>query len=159
MRRLASAFVSALLSGCAAPAPDAPANAAAEPAPQRPGFVAAVALYPSCRARYGDWRADGSGVYKPAAPLLILIGEKDDWTPAEPCRELAARSHGAGLPVDVKIYPGAHHSFDNNSPVRYVAERNNVNAPGGRGATTGGNAEAWADSRDEVVRFFARHLK
>jgi dienelactone hydrolase len=25
-------------------------------------------------------------VYKPVAPVLILIGEKDDWTPAEPCQ-------------------------------------------------------------------------
>jgi dienelactone hydrolase len=98
-------------------------------------------------------------VYKPGAPLLILVGEKDDWTPAEPCRQLAERSRGAGLPVSVRIYPGAHHSFDSNAPVRFVQERMNGNAPGGRGATTGGNADAWADSRVEVTRFFASHLK
>jgi hypothetical protein len=43
--------------------------------------------------------------------------------------------------------------------VRYVAERNNANAPGGKGATTGGNAEAWADSVRQVEAFFAAHLK
>ena len=128
-------------------------------APQRTGFSASIALYPSCGARYGDWGPGRPGVYRPAAPLLILVGEKDDWTPAEPCRELAERSRGAGLPVEIKIYPGAHHSFDSDRPERYVAERMNLNAPGGRGATTGGNAEAWADSRGQVVRFFARHLR
>ncbi len=78
---------------------------------RRTGFAAAVALYPGCGAGYGArWRirrqggATGpviefSGTYQPVAPLLILIGEKDDWTPAarlpRPCR---ARGP-AGYPV------------------------------------------------------------
>ncbi len=124
-----------------------------------PGFAAGIALYPGCNFRYGDWRPGGAGVYKPAAPLLILTGELDDWTPAEPCRQLAERSRGSGFPVEVKIYPGAHHSFDGDRPIRYVPERVNVNAPGGRGATTGGNAEAFADSVREVRAFFDRHLR
>jgi len=44
--------------------------------------------------------------------------------------------------VEIKIYPEAHHSFDNRFPVRYAAERLNYNSPTGHGATTGGNAEA-----------------
>jgi len=121
-------------------------------------FVAAIALYPGCGARYGDWHADGTGTYRALAPLLILVGEKDDWTPAEPCRRLAEGAKQAGYPVSVKIYPGALHSFDSASPVRYVATRMNANSPGGRGATTGGNAEAWADSIHEVTEFFRTHL-
>jgi hypothetical protein len=35
----------------------------------------------------------------------------------------------------------------------------NANAPGGRGATTGGDPGAWADSIREVSAFFARHLR
>lgn len=126
--------------------------------PGAPRFAAGVALYPGCDARYGEWRPGTPGVYRPLAPLLILTGEKDDWTPAEPCRQLAERSHSAGLPVAIKLYPGAHHSFDSDRPVRYVEARVNRNAPGGRGATTGGNAQAWADSIREVTAFFARHL-
>ncbi len=125
----------------------------------RAGFAAAVALYPSCGIRMGDWRADGSGIYKPLAPLLILSGELDDWTPAEPCRKLTDISQRAGYPVSIKIYPGAHHSFDSARPVRFVAMRVNSNAPGGRGATSGGNAAAWADSISEVVAFFDKHLE
>ena len=41
---------------------------------------AAVAFYPGC-SPYLKSR-DG---YRPGAPLLLLIGAKDDWTPAKPC--------------------------------------------------------------------------
>ncbi len=120
-------------------------------APAGAGFAAAIALYPRCE-RF-------SGAYRPIAPLLILIGDKDDWTPAEPCRKLADAARAAGHPVTIKVYPGAHHSFDSPNPVRYVAARINPNAPGGRGATTGGDPAAWADSIDQVVAFFDLHLK
>ena len=124
---------------------------------KRGGFKAAVALYPGCGAAYGTWRR-GTGAYRPVAPLLILIGEKDDWTPAPPCLRLAASAGGAEHPVAIVVYPGAHHSFDSDRPVRFVAARVNSNAPGGRGATTGGDAAAWADSIRRVVEFFGRHL-
>jgi dienelactone hydrolase len=136
---------------------------------KRAGFAAAVALYPNCAIRLGSWRTESGagmngptvrylGAYKAVAPLLILIGEKDDWTPAEPCRNLAHAAEQAGYPVKIKIYPGAHHSFDSNNPVRYVAARVNANSPTGRGATTGGDSEAWADSIREAVGFFGQHL-
>jgi len=98
-------------------------------------------------------------LYRPVAPLLILIGDKDDWTPAEPCRRLTEAAQQAGYPVTIKIYPGAHHSFDSPFPIRYNPARINPNAPGGRGATTGGDPTAWADSIREVTAFFGRHLK
>ena len=99
-----------------------------------------------------------TGTYKPLAPLLILSGELDDWTPAEPCRQLATRARAAGAPVDIVVYPGAHHSFDSRSPLIFNAERRNGNAPGGRGATTAGNAEAWADAITQVDTFLGIHL-
>jgi dienelactone hydrolase len=113
---------------------------------QAGGFAAGVALYPRCTV---------AGVsYTPSAPLLILAGALDDWTPADECRPLAQQKG-----VTLHIYPGAHHSFDSDRPVRYVAERVNPSSPSGRGATTGGNGQAWAAAIDEVSAFFARHLK
>src|SRR5207237_6664330 len=120
---------------------------------KRNGFKAGIALYPGCG------RPRGSSTYQPVAPLLILNGEYDDWTPAAPCQKLADAAKAAGYPVTIKVYPGAHHSFDNNNPVRFVQTRVNANAPGGRGATTGGNPFAWADSIKEVASFFGEHLK
>jgi dienelactone hydrolase len=121
------------------------------------GFRAAVALYPGCAAQLQRRRA-APGAYKPIAPLLILVGEKDDWTPAEPCRQLAAASAAAGYPVRITVYPDAHHSFDSDRPVRFVEARVNPNSPTGRGATTGGNREAWSNSIREVTAFFAANL-
>jgi dienelactone hydrolase len=126
---------------------------------KRAGFAAAVALYPSCGVSLGTWRADGTGTYRSVAPLLILIGEKDDWTPAPPCVKLAASTWATEHPVAITVYPGAHHSFDSDRPVRFVAARVNSSAPGGRGATTGGDAAAWADSIRRVGEFFGERLK
>ena len=117
-----------------------------------PGFAAGVALYPRCDLALG-------GMYRPIAPLFILMGDKDDWTPAEPCRKLTDGARAAGHPVTIKVYPGAQHSFDSPNRIRYVAARINPNAPNGRGATTGGDPAAWADSIREVLAFFDQHLK
>ena len=125
---------------------------------KRAGFAAAVALYPSCGVTLGTWHADGAGTYRSVAPLLILIGEKDDWTPVPPCVKLAS-TRATEHPVAITVYPGAHHSFDSDRPVRFVAARVNSNAPGGRGATTGGDAAAWADSIRRVGEFFGERLK
>jgi dienelactone hydrolase len=136
---------------------------------KRDGFAAAIVLYPVCGVPYGSWsvtlssRGPGpitgcSGAYKPLAPLLILIGERDDWTPAEACRRLVEAGRAAGHPLDIKIYPGAYHAFDSYAPPRWVAERTNGNAPTGHGATTGGDLGAWSDAKQQVTAFFARHL-
>lgn len=109
------------------------------------GFKAGVALYPRCSA--------AAQLYSPSAPLLILIGELDDWTPAQDCHRLAADGR-----VTLKVYPGAHHSFDSDRPVRFVAARINPSSPSGRGATTGGNAPAWRDAIEQVTAFFDREL-
>jgi dienelactone hydrolase len=65
-------------------------------------FAAAIAYYPWCRGR--------SAMVD--APTMILIGAADDWTLAEGCRELVAQPHGAGAPVDLTVYPDAHHGFN-----------------------------------------------
>jgi len=118
------------------------------------GFAAAIALYPGC-----DASARWATTYNPAAPLLILVGELDDWTPAAPCVTLADAAKRAGRPVTLKVYPGARHSFDSANPVRFNAARMNSHSATGRGATTGGDPDAWADSRREVSAFFARYLR
>ena len=53
-------------------------------------------------------------------PTLILIGESDDWTPAEACRKLVAgqddlgisRQKGDGPAIQLIVYPNAYHGFD-----------------------------------------------
>ncbi len=73
-------------------------------------FAAAVAFYPNCRL--------SSGVM--TAPLLILTGSADDWTPASACRAMLAQRAGRGAPVALHVYPGATHAFDTPGPSRTV---------------------------------------
>jgi dienelactone hydrolase len=137
---------------------------------KRNGYVAGISLYPNCGLWYGEWSTvrqsksfgpvvSHSGVYKPIGPVLILIGEKDDWTPAEDCRQMVEVSRKAGYPVDIITYPGAYHSFDSASPVRYDPLRAVISSPTGKGATTGGDPAAWSDAKKQVASFFAKHLK
>lgn len=83
-----------------------------------------VAFYPGCRlfAERAGW--------SPAGPLLIVIGEEDDWTPAAPCRALAARFPDR---IRLVLVPGAYHDFDvPDVPIRtrtglaFTAGRNGV---------------------------------
>jgi dienelactone hydrolase len=104
-----------------------------------------------------SWR--GTGTYRSVAALLILIGEKGGGTPAVPCVKLAGATQATEHPVAIMNCPGAHHSLDSDRPMRFVAARVNRSAPGGRGATTAGDAAASADSIRRVVEFFEERLK
>lgn len=103
-----------------------------------------VAFYPGCatEARDPEWR--------PSGPLLILVGESDDWTPAAPCHDLAARFPGR---IELATYPGAYHDFD--APDRPVVERSGLaTPPGGTGhAHTGTNEPARQDALRRVPAF------
>ena len=63
-------------------------------------FQAAVALYPVCEP-----------YTQPNAPILILIGELDNWVDPAHCERYLAKL-GSEHDVTLKIYPGAHHVFD-----------------------------------------------
>jgi dienelactone hydrolase len=41
-----------------------------------------------------------------SAPTLVLIGEKDDWTPAALCQAVESKPN-----VKVVVFPGATHAF------------------------------------------------
>ena len=65
-------------------------------------FRAAIAYYPGC----------GFPAATMTAPTLVLIGEADDSTPAERCREMVAHARSDGAPIALTLYPGAYHAFD-----------------------------------------------
>lgn len=109
---------------------------------------ALIALYPGC----------GSQLLPPpdAAPLLILAGGKDDWTPAEPCQKLADAAREAGRPVTIVVYPDAHHCFDGAHLKKLVFVSI---ARGGKGATLEYNPKAHEDSEKQVKQFLAAQLR
>jgi dienelactone hydrolase len=75
-------------------------------------FVAHVALYPYCSDWYTAARVTG-------APLLLLLGGRDDCTPAEACRGCAEWFKGAGAATTVGTYPNAYHDFDSERLPRF----------------------------------------
>jgi dienelactone hydrolase len=104
-------------------------------------FKAAIAFYPGCDTR----------LLRVNAPLLILMGEDDDWTLASRCKDMVSQSEQwGGKPADgvtLQVYPGAHHGFDSLVPPRSCY-----------GHMVGGHPEAAAQAAEEVKRFLAQHL-
>jgi dienelactone hydrolase len=74
-----------------------------------PSFRAFVSFYPNCNASFPERR-------RISAPLRIHAGADDDWTPAQPCVDLAAALKAAGQNVEITVYPGARHAFDQAPP-------------------------------------------
>jgi dienelactone hydrolase len=98
-------------------------------------FKAAVAYYPAC-VQDGNVKV----------PTLVMIGERDDWTPSRACKAMMAR-RSPDSPVTLVTYPDAYHSFDIPASGRsYFGHWLEYNA-------------AAAESAKETVRtFLAKHM-
>ena len=78
-------------------------------------FAAHVAFYPGCIVRYWANPAPMTG-----APIMMALGEKDDYTPPQPCIDYAETMKKAGVDVETHVYDDAYHDFDNtNQYFRY----------------------------------------
>jgi dienelactone hydrolase len=76
-------------------------------------FDAVVSLYPGCFTI----RPPGGSPYEIVRddidrPLLVLMGDKDNETPAEECLPRLEQSKAAGAPVEWHLYPGMTHCWD-----------------------------------------------
>ena len=108
-------------------------------APGNLRFRAAAAFYPPC------WGLAA----RPGIPTLIFIGALDDWTPAADCSDKIASWGNDGPPVELVVYPGAHHGF-------YYPHLQ-------PGTTMFGhwleyNREAADNARHRLLQFLERHL-
>jgi dienelactone hydrolase len=102
-------------------------------------FQRFVAFYPGCPTREED------ATWEPVAPMLILMGEDDDWTPAPPCHQLAGRFPAR---ITMIAYPGAYHDFD--VPDRPVRVRDNAATAANGQAHVGTNEPARIDALARV---------
>ena len=115
-------------------------------------FQAAVAFYPHCkRVTSGDFYA----------PILVFSGGKDDWEPAKYCERMATAGAELAVPITLKVYPDAYHSFDDPSvgELWYFKGARNYEKSPARGATLGHNRAAHEDAIKQVKEFLATHLK
>jgi dienelactone hydrolase len=112
---------------------------------------AAVAFYPGCLVNNKMWD------YEVHIPLLIMIGELDDWTLARECVTLQERlqKNKANAAVDLVVYPGSYHGFDGPGPVRQMEGLGNTKT--GK-ATVGGNPAAREASHARMFDFLSAQL-
>ena len=104
---------------------------------ERDPFEAGISFYPYCF----NWLDNLS------APLLILAGEKDDWTPADYCENKMPKKK-IEHEVKLTVFKDAHHCFDCTGKNKYY-----------RGYTIRYNHKAKSDSIIQVEQFLKKHLK
>ena len=102
-------------------------------------FRAALVFYPACGLK-GQF---DEKPFRPYAPTLVFHGTADEEVSYKRCAALVDKSRENGGNVQIKLYPGATHSFD--SPSR---KRQRVDA----------NSAATEDAVERSLRFFARYL-
>lgn len=119
------------------------------PADSGPDFSRAIGFYPSCRQQ------SESATFSARVPLLLLMGDADDWTPPATCDLLAKAARKRGENVELVLYPGALHDFDH--PRLDVREKSDIaySATGTGKAMVGTNPAAREDAIKRVFGFLA----
>ena len=113
-------------------------------------FRAAIAFHPACHL---------VGEQPLTAPTLVMVGERDQWTPAVDCARLAAAENHAPPGVELVIYENAQHGFDDPdlSEPLHLDDAWNPNRPGKRGATLAYDQKAREKAIEQVRSFLAEH--
>lgn len=107
------------------------------------GLAGGVAYYPGCNPQF-DTGID--------IPILLLAGDKDDWTPAERCRRMVSELARPDL-VEAIYYPNAHHGFDTKAADRKVP------GSGGKMHHLSHDPAAAPDAETRTRAFFATVLR
>ena len=78
-------------------------------------FSGYLMWYPGCLALpdLNSWDKD---------LMQIYIGEEDNWTPPQPCKELVTDINSQGGNAFIETYPNSFHSFDGPQPLRLIPE-------------------------------------
>jgi dienelactone hydrolase len=95
------------------------------------GFRAALAFYPGCGSK-----ALLAPVVSTTAPVAMFLGSHDEEVSPATCQHVAERSRAAGTNIDVTLYPGATHDFDD---------------PGGKRQSVPGNQAAKQDAMQRAI--------
>lgn len=109
---------------------------------------AALAFYPGCGALTLPRH------WQPARPILMQLGQDDDWTDPKPCQALAQKFPES---MAQDTYPQSGHGFDSDTPRREMVL--NAGTPRQRTVHIGGNSQANAQAKARLVGFFQHHFK
>ena len=125
---------SAALATMAAVAADTPGAVMRSPVT---GFRGALALYPACGLK-GMFTEGG---YRPYAPVRVLMGDADEEVSPKRCAALVDKSRAEGGDIEIHLYPGATHDFDD---------------PGRTRQSVDANVAAKTDAMEQAESFFAK---
>jgi dienelactone hydrolase len=94
------------------------------------------------------------------APVLILTGKDNDWWPAETCAKMLKGIDTERQSVELVVYEGALHSFDDQDvgEKTILPDAFNHNKTPAIGATLGYNADVHKDSIQRVKQFLDRTI-
>ena len=77
-------------------------------------FAAHLPVYPPCITNVDNLEFVKN-------PIYILMGELDNWVPAEPCVEFIENLKFKGHDnASITVFPNSHHSYDRNSDLKVV---------------------------------------
>ena len=113
----------------------------ARPKDVQTDFALGIAMYPGCVAIL---ETD----YVPAFPVHMFVGDRDDWTPAAPCKAFAEKAS-----LKIVAYPNAHHGFD--APQQGTLVLTGLRSTKSGTATIGTDPEARADVLKRVPEILA----
>jgi len=68
-------------------------------------FAAHLSYYPPCIVEPDILNFTDS-------PIHLLVGDLDDWVPADACIDLSSKMRANGVDIDITVYENSHHSFD-----------------------------------------------
>lgn len=103
------------------------------------GFRGALAFYPGC----GLHKEFANGLV-PYAPVQVLVGAGDEEISPQECTKLVEKSRAQHADINITLYPGATHDFDD---------------PGANRQQVPANAAAVQDATGRALAFFAMLLK
>jgi len=110
---------------------------------QQKQFKAGVMIYPNCSPDGGSYRS----------PMLILLGDNDQYLVNGDCSQFKAETQRLNnrQTVDVHVYPGATHFYDDSSQ---PLEGDQTNTE----TRYRYNSDAHSDSINKVLQFMHQHL-
>lgn len=102
------------------------------------GFRAALVFYPACGLK-GQFESG----YRAYTPVRVFMGTADEEVSPRRCADLIEKSRASGGDIEIRLYEGATHSFDD---------------PGRRRQEVTANARATEDAVARARRFFSEQL-
>jgi len=102
------------------------------------GFRAALAEYPGCGMDAVK------GEYRNYAPLLMMLASEDEEVSPKICQKFAEKAKKSGADLDLVVYEGAEHNFDD---------------PGQKKQSKRANREATEETYRRATRFFEKQLE